>query len=209
MSLFITFEGGEGTGKSTQVELLSRALQGMGRKTLQLREPGGSPLGEYLRAWLMDGTRSLEPESELLLFTAARAELVRTLLKPQLNAGFDIVLDRYSDSTTVYQGFARKIPMRYVNSANRLATDGLTPDLTILLDSPPEISLQRALARDEKAPNQLRFEQASIEFHRNVRSGFLKLASRSPNQWIVIDAGLNVEEIHSIILSRVKNLILE
>lgn len=209
MSLFITFEGGEGTGKSTQVELLSRALQDMGRKTLQLREPGGSPLGEYLRAWLMDGTRSLEPESELLLFTAARAELVRTLLKPQLNAGFDIVLDRYSDSTTVYQGFARKIPMRYVNSANRLATDGLTPDLTILLDSPPEISLQRALARDEKAPNQLRFEQASIKFHRKVRSGFLKLASRSPNQWIVIDAGLNVEEIHSTILSRVKNLILE
>ena len=207
MSLFITFEGGEGTGKSTQIELLRLSLEGLGRKVLQHREPGGSPLGEYLRAWLMDNTRSLEPASELLLFTAARAELVQTVLKPKLNAGFDILLDRYADSTTVYQGFARNVPMRYVNSANNLAKDGLTPELTILLDAPPEISLERASQRDGAKANQPRFENADIAFHHKVRSGFLKLASRSPETWLVINAELGIQEIHSTILAKVRNLI--
>ncbi len=207
MSLFIAFEGGEGTGKSTQIELLRHSLEELNRKVTSLREPGGTPLGEYLRDWLVDESRSLEPESELFLFAAARAELVRTVIKPQLQSGSDVLLDRYAASTTVYQGFARKIPLRHVNAANSLATDDLVPALTVLLDAPPEISLNRAQLRDVNIKNTKRFEQNSISFHQTVRDGFLRLASNDPAKWLVIDAEQTVENIHSLIRRKVKELI--
>lgn len=206
MGLFVTFEGGEGVGKSTQAGLLADALARAGRSVVRLREPGGTPLGEYLREWLMDGGRALTPEAELLLFTAARAELVRTVLLPAIDAGNDAVLDRYADSTTVYQGYAGSVGMRAVSAANRTATGGLMPRLTVLLDAPPEAALARAQARDAHTETR-RFEAAEAAFHRRVRSGFLWLARREPERWLVLDALQDTTTVHAQVWQRVQELL--
>ena len=206
MGLFVTFEGGEGAGKSTQAGLLADALARAGRSVVRLREPGGTPLGEYLREWLMDRERTLTPEAELFMFTAARAELVRTVLRPAIEADNDVVLDRYADSTTVYQGYAGGVGMRAVSAANRTATDGLMPRLTVLLDAPPEVGLARASARDAHATGH-RFDSAGVVFHRRVRSGFLRLASREPERWLVLDALQDVAGIHARVWHRVRGLL--
>jgi len=189
VALFITFEGGEGTGKTTHVGMLVDRLRAGGHSAVALREPGGTPLGDYLRVWLKAEDRPMTPEAELLLFAAARAELVRTVVRPALEAGTHVVLDRYADSTTVYQGYGRGLPMAQVRAANKLAMDGLSPDLTLLLEGELEQTLGRAMAR---MPGQLddggrRFEDEDFAFHRRVRNGFSRLAKRDPGRWVRLD----------------------
>jgi dTMP kinase len=205
LALFITFEGGEGAGKSTQANLLVERLRAVGETVVALREPGGTPLGDYLRDWLKASDRPLTAEAELLLFVAARAELVRSLIIPALAAEQAVVLDRYADSTTAYQGYGRGLPLRQVASANALATGGLSPGLTVLLDAPPEATLQRALSRTGE-DGERRFEDEAAAFHRRVRAGFLRLAKRSPERWLVLDAMESEATIHARVWKRVQRV---
>ena len=149
MGLFISFEGGEGSGKSTQAALLAERLQQAGRRVAHLREPGSTGLGDYLRRWLKSNDRAMTHEAELFLFTAARAELVRRVVKPALKDGEVVVCDRYADSTMAYQGYGRGLPLAAVQSANRLAAGGVWPDVTFLLDGDPQALLLRARAHKQ------------------------------------------------------------
>ena len=205
MALFITFEGGEGTGKTTQVQMLAERLQQIGQAVLALREPGGTPLGDYLRVWLKSENQPLTPEAELLLFAAARAELVRTVIEPALASGTHVVLDRYADSTTVYQGYGRGLPMAQVRAANAVASAGLTPDVTFLLDAPLDVTLSRALGREDDGGR--RFEDEALAFHRRVKAGFRRLAKRNPERWTTVKAAENRDVVHETIWKRVQGLL--
>lgn len=205
MALFITFEGGEGTGKTTQVQLLVAHLEEQGHATLALREPGGTPLGDYLRTWLKAEDQPLTAEAELLLFAAARAELVRSVIKPALEAGTHVILDRFADSTTVYQGYGRRLPMPQVRAANSIASGGLVPDATFLLDAPLDVTLVRAFSREDAGGR--RFEDEDIAFHRRVRAGFRRLAKRNLQRWLVVDATGNIGLVHETIWKRVHGLL--
>ena len=206
MGLFISFEGGEGSGKSTQAALLAERLQQAGRRVAYLREPGSTGLGDYLRRWLKSNDRAMTHEAELFLFTAARAELVRRVVKPALKDGEVVVCDRYADSTTAYQGYGRGLPLAAVQGANRLAAGGVWPDVTFLLDGDPQALLLRARAQaalyDEREAaererdatrraqesGEERFERAPLAFHQRVREGYLRLAEEEPERWRVLDA---------------------
>lgn len=206
MSLLITFEGGEGVGKTTQASRLVQRLEAERYEVLALHEPGGTPLGNYLREWLKSTHEPLTAEAELYLFVAARAELVRAVIRPALNEGRIVVLDRYADSTTVYQGDGRGLPAASIAAANELATGGLEPDLTLLLDAPPVAALKRARRRQDPA-DQRRFENETQEFHRRVRNGFLSLAKGTPQQWAVLDAEQSVDHVSEQVWGRVKPLL--
>ncbi len=187
MSLFITFEGGEGSGKSTQARLLAARIAGQRLPVTLVREPGSTPLGQRLRG-LVKGM-SMSPTAELLLFGAARAELVATVIEPHLARGRIVVADRYVDSTIAYQQYGRGLPADVVSSVNRLASGGRMPDLTFLLDLPPDEGLKRVgRAPRPDDPGHLRFEQEALGFHRRVRAGYQALAKREPARWVAIDA---------------------
>jgi len=184
--LFITFEGSEGCGKSTQITRLAKRLRGVGREVVQLREPGGTPIGEKIRELLQyDASASaMTPESELLLFAASRAQLVREVIRPALKRGAIVLCDRFLDSTTVYQGVARSLKASAVARINDFAVDGTFPDLTLLLDLDAAEGRLRASAR--KGPVD-RMEQEKEEFYESVRHGFLELARSNPERIAVID----------------------
>ncbi len=203
MGLFITFEGGEGTGKTTQAAMLLARLRAEGHDALGLREPGGTPLGEVIREWLKRTDEPVTPESELFLFVAARAQLTRTAIKPALADGTTVVVDRYADSTTVYQGDGRRLPRRLVRAANAAATGGLAPGLTVLLDAPPKATLERAAARAGLD----RFEAADAAFHVRVRAGFRRLARRDPDRWLVLDALAPAEATAAAVWDRVSRML--
>jgi dTMP kinase len=223
LSLFISFEGGEGSGKSTQAEVLAQRLQRDGIRSVVVREPGTTPLGWYLRDWLKRQDRkdgAISHGAELFLFAAARAEFVEKVLRPALDRrGRIVIADRYADSTTAYQGYGRRVPLDDVAIVNRLATQGLMPDLTFLLDCPPAEALGRvgsvqtalALEPTDASPagrmdqEGTRFEEESLEFHRRVRAGYLKLAGQEPDRWCVIDATRTVAEIGGIVWERVRS----
>lgn len=194
---FITFEGGEGCGKSTQVRLLRDALERRGIKVLLTREPGGTRLSELIRALLKD-EREDPPcdRSELLLFLAARAQLVRNVIRPALASGTWVVSDRFSDSTFAYQGYGRGLPLDALRRMNDFACDGLTPDRTILLDVDPATSRAR-MRRREAATNTTadRIECAGDEFHARLRKGFLEMAARDPARIVKIDASGTPDEV--------------
>lgn len=223
MALFVSFEGGEGSGKSTQAELLSDRLKRAGVTSLLTREPGTTSLGRYLRDWLKQQRRSEETIShgaELFLFAAARSEFVAKVLSPALEQQSTVLIaDRYADSTTAYQGYGRRIPMTDVDLVNRLATQGLMPRLTFLLDCPPEEGLKRVgsvqirlpLGSAEKVDagrvdeeGTRRFEEESLDFHKRVRVGYLKMAKQQPDRWCVIDATKTAGEIGDIVWERVQ-----
>jgi dTMP kinase len=203
MSLFITFEGGEGSGKSVQAKALYRRLSRLAIPVLQTQEPGGTPFGKRLGHWLKWAKNTdISPLTELMLFNAARAQSVAEVIKPALKNGKVVISDRYADSTTVYQGYGRELDLTMVKAVNKAATQGLTPDLTILLDMPAEEGLAR-----KKGEKPDRFEQEAIAFHRRVQEGYLELARGEPERWLVIDASKSKEEIAKIIWQRVSQLL--
>jgi dTMP kinase len=194
--LFITFEGGEGSGKSTQADLLAQRLEAAGQRVPRLREPGGTPLGEELRQLLLHRQTAMSPTAELLLFLAARAELVRSVLQPALAEEAIVICDRFSDSTFAYQGYGRGLDLAELRRLNAFATDGLVPDLTVLLDLPVAAGRARK-QRDEDA-----FQREDDAFHERVRQGYLELARQDPDRWLVLDATLPVEELARAIAKR-------
>ena len=194
---FITFEGGEGCGKSTQVRRLKEALEAEGHEVLLTREPGGTRLSELIRGLLKD-EREDPPcdRAELLLFLAARAQLVRNVIRPALDAGTWVVSDRFSDSTFAYQGYGRGLPLDVLRLANDFACEGLRPDLTLLLDVDAETSRARLRTR-EAATNTTadRIEQAGDAFHARLRQGFLEMAAQEPNRIVTIEASGTPDEV--------------
>ena len=186
---FITFEGGEGTGKTTQILKLAAHLESLGRTVVLTREPGGTPVAEAARAVLLDP--ALEPMglSELFLLEAARHDHVEQVIRPGLAKGEVILCDRYADSSTVYQGMVRGIGVERVEELNELATGGLDPDLTIVFDLDPEAGVGRARSRNAEGDgSESRLDDEPAEFHRSVRDGFLRLAVRYPHRVRVLDA---------------------
>jgi dTMP kinase len=203
MSLFITFEGGEGCGKSSQSKLLYQRLKRLAIPALLIHEPGVTALGKKvtrLLKWSKD--INISPLSELLLFNVSRAQLVEEVIRPNLEKGAVVICDRYADSTTAYQGYGRRLDLNVVTVANRIGTQGITPDLTILLDLSVEEGLER---KKDKKPD--RFETENLSFHRRVREGYLKLAKAEPKRWLVIDATRSKEDIAGIIWQRVSKIL--
>jgi dTMP kinase len=185
----IAFEGVEGAGKSTQLELLRRQLEGRGREVVVTREPGGTPVGERVRALLLDPEVKIYPRAEALLFAAARAELVERVIRPALERGAVVLCDRYLDSSLAYQGGARGLGRGPVEEVNRLATGGLLPDLVVLLDLDPADGLRR------RQGDRDRIEAQDLDFHRRVREAFRALAAADPNRFAVVDGAAPVRQV--------------
>ena len=202
--LFITFEGGEGCGKSTQIAALKARLEAMGKTVVQTREPGGTALGESVRNLLQydDAGQGMSPDAELLLFAASRAQHVRELIAPAIAEGQIVLCDRFLDSTTVYQGVARAIDSKKVDTINQFAIGDTNPDLTILIDLPPEIGLARVHARSDGQLD--RMEKEAIEFFQAVRQGYLDLAKSEPKRFLVLDGSQSVEELETQIWQKVE-----
>ncbi len=202
-----TFEGSEGSGKSTQIELLADELEGMGNEVIVTREPGGTEIGEEIRHLLIHNAAgsNMAPEAELLLFAAARAQLVRQVVIPALKEGKIILCDRFLDSTTVYQGAARSISSDPVSFINQFAVAGITPDLTFILDVPAEESMARVKRRVTDLPD--RMEQENVDFYKKVREGYLLLARSLPERFYVVDGTrdlkINQEDILKTVLEHI------
>ena len=233
MALFVSFEGGEGSGKTTQLELLCERLEQSGRRVLPIKEPGTTPLGLHVRELVkgrrlggQTGGQTISRGAELFLFLAARAELTAKVLR-QVSEEDDVVIvaDRYADSTVAYQGYGRRMPVAAVEEMNRLATGGVVPQLTLLLDCPPEVGLRRvgdvqmSLPMDVEeeqevwAPGRMdeedsrRFEDEPLEFHRRIRSGYRALAGKEPDRWRVIDATPSIDVVHEQVWGHVEPLL--
>jgi len=187
---FITFEGGEGCGKSTQVQRLRAALERKGISVLLTREPGGTRLAELIRSLLKDEAEDPPCDrAELLLFLAARAQLVKNVIRPALEAGTWVISDRFSDSTLAYQGYGRGLSLDVIRAANDFACEGLKPDRTILLDVDPVTSRARMRGREASTNTKAdRIERAGDDFHARLRKGFLELAAAEPSRIVTIDA---------------------
>ncbi|MBK0420226.1 dTMP kinase [Leucobacter sp. CSA1] len=201
--LFITLEGGDGAGKTTQAELLSRWLGERGREVVRTREPGGTPLGAALREQLLHGGE-VDPRAEALLYAADRAQHVAQIVRPALARGAVVVQDRYIDSSLAYQGAGRVLDPAEIREISEWASRGLWPDLTVLLDAAPELGAARRAARGGSAD---RLEAEESGFHRAVREGFLALARNEPGRFLVLDAVLPVAELHGAVVARVAGLL--
>lgn len=202
--LFITFEGTEGCGKSTQIKALSARLRSAGEQVLQTREPGGTPLGETVRKLLQHdhAGEGMSPEAELLLFTASRAQLTRERILPAIAQDQIVLCDRFMDSTTVYQGVARQIDPEAVARINRFAMGKARPDLTILIDLSPEVGMARVLTRSDGRLD--RMEQEKLEFFQAVRAGYLNLAQSEPGRIRIFDGSASVETLQEQIWTAVQ-----
>ena len=197
--MFITFEGVEGSGKSTQIALAGDWLAARGRSVVSTRQPGGCALGLELRRILLDARNTtLDPTAELFLYLADRAQHVAEVIRPALADGACVLCDRYHDSTVAYQGFGRGLDVKRLTALGGLATGGLAPDLTVLLDIDPAAGLARARARNSAggvSEREGRFENLEIAFHSRVRQGFLVLAAREPRRFAVVDAAGQPQEV--------------
>jgi dTMP kinase len=224
--LFVTFEGGEGAGKSTQVSLLRGRLDAAGRRVINLREPGGTPLGEELRQLLLNST-NIATRTELLLFLAARSELVQKVIKPALESGIDVICDRFIDSTAAYQGYGRKLDLPLISTLNEAVIDGCKPELTVLLDIDPDSGLSRATEGSSGDAIEGHWQQGlrldapegdnsklgkrvggrDKAFHRRVHKGYLSLARADPERWLVLNASRSVDELSQAIWTRTEDLL--
>lgn len=193
--MFLTFEGPEGSGKSTQARRLAERLRVAGHVVTLTREPGGTPAGQAIRAiWDDPNRRDLLPLPDLLLLCADRAQHVGTLIRPALARGEIVISDRYADSTRAYQGYGSGLDARTIETLLQIATGGLTPDLTLLLDLPAEEGLRRRQAASQSGQEQLdRLDQRSLEYHQRVQAGYLELAAKNPARWSRFDARQPVE----------------
>lgn len=207
--LFLSFEGGEGTGKTTQLALLRARLEARGDTVTVTREPGGTLLGRTIRELLVQHSPDPpDPLAELLLYAADRAHHVATLIRPALEAGRVVLCDRYADATEAYQGWGRALPLDAVKQANRLATGGLQPHRTILLDLEPELGISRALVREapKEGPREERFEAEALSFHRRVRDGYLAIARSDPARVRIVPAVGAHEDVAERIWAQLRDL---
>ncbi len=197
---FITLEGGEGAGKSTQIKLLAQAFEAASIKTLTTREPGGSPGGEAMRNLVVTGAADKwHPTTESLLFMAARFDHLETKIKPALGRGEWVLCDRFYDSTYVYQGIAKGVGTAWLDQLYRQLFSNTAPDLTLLLDLPPSVGLARADKRGNAAES--RFEGMDVSFHETLRAGFLKLATDHPARIKTVDAAVDTAKVHAAIVA--------
>ena len=205
--ILISFEGSEGSGKSTQIAHLAEHLQQIGRKVISTREPGGTEIGEQVRNIIVHNSKGDEmcAETELLLFAASRAQLVREIIAPNLIKGVVVLCDRYIDSSTVYQGVARNLSLDPVQQINQFAVGNVLPDLTIVLDVPTRVSLARIHQRASDLPD--RMERENIDFYKKVRDGYLVLARSLPKRFFVVDGTLPENAIRKLIWAEVKSRI--
>lgn len=198
--LFITFEGIEGCGKSTQARMLKEFLINEGKSVFLTREPGGPKIAEEIREMLLSvNNKEMLPQTEVLLYMASRSQHTGEWIIPELEKGNIVISDRYYDSTFAYQGAARKIDGKLIDTIRRYATFGLVPDLTFLVDLPEEIGLSRILKKDAD-----RLEQESMKFHKRVRKGFLELAKKEPERFIILDGKKSINEIHHDVINIIK-----
>jgi dTMP kinase len=197
-SRFITFEGIEGSGKTTQIQMLSNHFEERGIDHLLTREPGGTPIGDQIRKLVLNpDNAAMTPTCELLLYAAARAQHIEQVISPALLAGRLVLCDRFKDATMAYQGFGRGIRLDVVDALHGLETLSIQPDLTFLFDIEAGVALLRARTRDHtKSRDETRFEQEALEFHERVRSGYLEMARQEPGRFVVVDARGTVEEVH-------------
>ncbi|MCY4576215.1 MAG: dTMP kinase [Chloroflexi bacterium] len=221
MGIFITFEGCDGAGKTTQAKLLATKL-GQTRDVLSLYEPGGTSLGELVHSYVrshgsgeineasvgqaqFDGMKDfdarVDPIAELFLFAASRAQLVSEIIRPALEQGRIVICDRFADSTAAYQGYGRELSIEQVTKMNEVATGGLKPDLTILLDISPEDGLSRVPEKKD------RMEKQARDFHRRVRDGYLKIAEQDPDRFLTVDATQSAEDVQALIWNRIELLL--
>jgi dTMP kinase len=211
LGFFITFEGIEGCGKTTQIGRLTSFLKNARREFILTREPGGTEIGEQIRKILLDRENAgLDPMSELLLYAAARVQHLRQTIFPALQEGRIVLCDRFMDATTAYQGYGRGLDPSWIDEIHRRAMDDVRPDLTFLLDLPVEVGLQRARNRMEgQTLSEDRFERVDLEFHRRVREGYLQLARREPDRFVILDGMKDEETLHREILSRLRAKVLD
>jgi dTMP kinase len=210
LSLFITFEGVEGSGKTTQIQRLKKYLDRKGIPCKVTREPGGCPIGEKVRKILLNPDhREMVPLSELLLYEAARAQHVKEVIEPFLKKRGVVLCDRFSDATIAYQGYGRKIDLRWIERLNHFSSRGIKPDVTFLLDCPSDVGLKRALKRNRtlKQEKEERFEKEKIQFHQRVRKGYLALAKKEPHRVKVVDTRQGEDNVFNKILKTVDKLI--
>ena len=210
LPLFVTFEGVEGSGKTTQIRRLKRYLTRKGISCVVTREPGGCPISEKVRKILLSPEhREMTPVTELFLYEASRAQHVRETISPFLKEGTTVLCDRFSDASIAYQGYGRRIDVDLVESLNRLSCQGIKPDITFLLDCPPDTGLKRALERNRmlKQEREGRFELEKVQFHRRVRQGYLFLAKKEPSRVKVIDTRQGEEKVFKKICAIIDEII--
>jgi len=202
---FISFEGGEGSGKSTQIKRLAERLEALKLRAILTREPGGSPGAEIIRHLVLSGMgKLLGPDAETLLFAAARDDHVRTVIQPALNQGTWVLCDRFSDSTRAYQGRLGHVPAGLLNAMQRVTIGDLKPDLTIILDVPVEIGLKRAAARrGNQAPD--RFESEDLKFHQDLRDAYREIAAAEPERCVLVDADANPDTVAAQVWSALRD----
>jgi dTMP kinase len=207
--IFVSFEGGEACGKSTQVGRLVRKLESLGREVLSIREPGSTHAGEVIRNLLLHSDQgiSLTPAAELLLFGASRAQLIEEVIRPALKGGKIVVADRFSDSTTVYQGIARGLELKFIRELEEFVCAGLRPAITFLLDLDLETIRNRRLRRVRPVNAPDRIEELPLEFHGKVREGYLRLAREFPERIKVIDAARSIDEVEAAIWKEINAIL--
>lgn len=203
MALFITFEGPEGSGKSTQLKLLEEWLSGRGHDVLATREPGGTSISEAVRSILLNpANTAMRPVTEILLFSAARAQIVAQVIRPHMERGGIVLCDRYADSTLAYQGYGRGLDLDTLRAITAFATGGLLPHLTVYLDIAIEDGLRRKSAQEWN-----RLEDQTLMFHRRVRQGYLEMAAAEQERWLVLDAAQPIAGVQSAIRERIALLV--
>ena len=194
--MFITFEGIEGSGKSTQLQRVASFLRERGRKVVTTKEPGGTEIANRIRAIVLDSKNEIDPIAEVLLFAASRRQHTVEVIRPAAERGEVVLCDRYTDSTLAYQGFGRLLNLDQLRTLNRWATGDLDPDLTLIFDLPEQVGLSRAVRRNSAAvDDEGRFEAEDLRFHRRVREGYLSLATAEPRRYAIVDANGTIDQV--------------